>query len=332
MNDRPALGDLAAFAAVAAHRSFRKAADELGLSPSTLSHAMRALEAGLGIRLLHRTTRSVSVTEAGARLLDRLRPVLRDLDLALAEVAAFRSRPSGTLRINANEVAARLLLRSTVPAFLARHPEMSLDLVTEGRLIDIVAEGFDAGVRLGEAVPQDMIAVRFGGPARFVAVASPAYLAGRGVPRTPDDLLRHACIRFRLPSGKPFRWEFARHGQELAIDVPGALTLDHPELMAEAAADGLGIAYMSDRTAQPFIERGALVTVLGDWCPSIPGLFLYYPGHRHVPPGLRAFIDVLTERAAGGNCRIGSAPVTSGAGAPCGPPAAERENREGASR
>ena len=302
MNDRPALGDLTAFAAIAAHRSFRKAADELGLSPSTLSHTMRALEAGMGVRLLHRTTRSVSATEAGGRLLARLQPVLRDLDLALAEVAAFRSRPSGTIRINAGEVAARLLLRRTVPAFLARYPEMSLDLVTEGRLVDIVAEGFDAGVRLGEAVPQDMVAVRFGGPTRFVAVASPAYLAGRGAPQTPDDLMRHACIRFRLPSGKPFRWEFARHGQELAIDVPGALTLDHPELMVEAAADGLGIAYVSDRTAQPFIERGALVAVLDDWCPSIPGLFLYYPGHRHVPPGLRAFIDMLAEGRPAPSC------------------------------
>ena len=295
MNDRPALGDLTALSAIVAHRSFRKAADELELSPSTLSHMMRALETGLGLRLLHRTTRSVSPTEAGERLVARLQPVLRDLDLALAEVEAFRSSPSGTLRINASEAPARLLLRSVVPAFLARHPAMSLDLVTEGRLVDIVAEGFDAGIRLGEAVPQDMIAVRFGGEVRFVTVAAPAYLAGRTAPRTPDDLKDHACIRFRLRSGKLFRWEFEKHGQELAVDVPGALTLDHVELMAEAASEGMGIAYVADRTARPWIERGKLVTVLDDWCPWIPGLFLYYPGHRHVPPGLRAFIDVLKE-------------------------------------
>jgi DNA-binding transcriptional LysR family regulator len=292
---RPSLSDLTALVAISTHRSFRKAADELALSPSTLSHMMRTLEAGMGLRLLHRTTRSVSPTEAGERLIARLRPVLRDLDQALEEVDGFRGRPSGTLRINAGEIAARLLLRSVVPVFLARYPEMSLDLVTEGRLVDIVAGEFDAGFRLGEAVPRDMVSVRFGGETRFVAVASPDYLAAREAPRTPDDLKQHACIRVRLPSGKPFRWEFAKHGQELAVDVSGALTLDHTELMTEAAAAGLGIAYVSDRAARPYLERGALVTVLDDWCPAIPGLFLYYPGHRHVPAGLRAFIDVLKE-------------------------------------
>ncbi|MET0879825.1 MAG: LysR family transcriptional regulator [Tardiphaga sp.] len=297
MNYKPTLGDLTALAAIVAHRSFRKAADELGLSPSTLSHTMRVLEQNIGVRLLNRTTRSVSPTEAGERLVSRLQPVLRDLDSALQEVDAFRSRPSGTLRINANESAARLLMASVVPTFLARHPEMALDLVTEGRLIDIVADGFDAGIRLGEALPQDMIAVRFGGEARFVAVASPAYLKGRTLPQTPDDLKQHACIRFRMPSGKLYRWEFEKHGQEMAIDVPGALTLDHVELMIEAAVGGLGIAYAAERSARPWLERGQLVSVLDDWCPAIPGLFLYYPGHRHVPPGLRAFIDVLKEVA-----------------------------------
>jgi DNA-binding transcriptional LysR family regulator len=295
MNSKPTLGDLTALAAIAAHRSFRKAADELGLSPSTLSHMMRVLEQNMGVRLLHRTTRSVSTTEAGERLVTRLQPVLRDLDSALQEVDAFRGRPSGTLRINANESAARMLVASVVPVFLARHPEMALDLVTDGRLIDIVAGGFDAGIRLGEAVPQDMVAVRFGGEARFLAVASPAYLQGRAALQTPDDLKDHACIRFRLPSGKLYRWEFEKHGQEMAIDVPGVLTLDHVELMIEAAAGGLGIAYASDKSARPYLESGELVSVLDDWCPSIPGLFLYYPGHRHVPPGLRAFIDVLKE-------------------------------------
>ncbi len=297
MNDQPGLGDLTAFAAIVAHRSFRKAADELGLSPSTLSHMMRALEARLGVRLLHRTTRSVSPTEAGEQLAAHLTPILRDLDGVLAGVTAFQGRPAGRLRINASEPAARLLLRSVVPVFLRRCPEMSLDLVTEGRLVDIVAEGFDAGVRLGEAVPKDMIAVRFGGSVRFVVVAAPQYLAGHEPPQTPDDLQRHACIRVRLPSGKPYRWEFEQHGQELTLDVPGPLTLDHPELMLEAAAAGLGIAYVADRSALPYIESGTLVTVLDDWCPLIPGLFLYYPGRRHVPPGLRVFMDVLREGA-----------------------------------
>jgi DNA-binding transcriptional LysR family regulator len=295
MNDRPALGDLTALAAIVTHRSFRKAADELGVSPSTLSHMMRTLELKMGVRLLNRTTRSVSPTEAGERLVSRLQPVLRELTLALEEVDAVRSRPSGSLRINASEPAARLLMQSVVPAFLARYPDMSVDLAAEGRLIDIVAGGFDAGVRLGEALPQDMIAVRFGGPVRFLAVASPAYLAGHEPPLAPDDLMNHACIRVRLPSGKLYRWEFEKHGQELTVDVPGPLTLDHPGLMAEAAADGMGIAYVPDRAAQPFIDAGKLVTVLDDWCPSIPGLFLYYPGHRHVPSGLKAFVDMLRE-------------------------------------
>ncbi|HEY8334225.1 MAG TPA: LysR family transcriptional regulator [Tardiphaga sp.] len=294
MNAKPSLSDLTALAAIAAHRSFRKAADELGLSPSTLSHMMRVLEANMGVRLLNRTTRSVAPTEAGERLVTRLQPLLRDLDAALAEVDAFRSRPSGTLRINANEAAARMLVASVVPTFLARHPEMALDLVTDGRLVDIVADGFDAGIRLGEAVPQDMVAVRFGGAARFLAVAAPAYLQGR-VLQTPDDLRDHACIRFRLPSGKLYRWEFAQHGQEISVDVPGVLTLDHPELMIEAAAGGLGIAYAVERSVRPLLDSGRLISLLDDWCPEIPGLFLYYPGHRHVPPGLRAFIDVLKE-------------------------------------
>ena len=293
MNERPSLADLGALAAIVAHRSFRKAADEAGLSPSTLSHMMRSLEARMGVRLLHRTTRSVSPTEAGARLLDRLRPVLRDLDLAVAETRGSGGEPAGTLRINSNEAAARLLLREAVPVFLRRFPGMSLDLVTDGRLVDIVAEGFDAGIRLGEAVPKDMVAVRFGGEVRFVAVAAPAYLADREPPSAPDELRNHACIRVRLPSGKPYRWEFAKDGQEVSIDVPGSLTLDHVELMVQAAVAGLGIAYVPARTAQPHLDSGALVAVLDDWCPPIPGLFLYYSGHRHVPAGLKAFIDVL---------------------------------------
>ena len=305
MNERPTLDELVAFKAIATHRSFRRAADELGLSASTLSHSMRTLERRLGTRLLHRTTRSVAPTEAGRRLLAHLQPVLRDLDLALAAVDDFRAAPSGTLRLNASETAARLLLRAVVPEFLARHTGMALDLVTEGRLVDIVAEGFDAGIRLGEALPQDMVAVRFGGKTRFLAVASPEYLGGRAAPETPDDLLQHRCIRLRLPSGRLYRWEFGRHGQEIAIDVQGPLILDHPELVAESAARGLGIAYMSEATARPYLDRGSLVAVLEEWCPQIPGLFLDYPGHRLVPPGLRAFIDVLRQADLGGGSPAG---------------------------
>jgi DNA-binding transcriptional LysR family regulator len=295
MNDRPSLAELIAFTAVARHRSFRAAADEVGLSASTLSHMMRTFEERLGLRLFNRTTRSVAPTEAGARLYQSLTPVLGDLDHALAEVGMLRERPSGTLRINASESATRLLLRRVVPTFVERYPEMQLDLVTDGRFIDIVAEGFDAGVRLREAVPQDMIVLRFGGESRFVPIASPAYLAARGIPRTPDDLVQHDCIRFRMPSGKIHRWEFEHRGQERVLDVTGTITLDHMGLMVEAAVDGLGIAFVSMDVASDALLRGDVSILLKDWTPDFPGYCLYYPGHRLLPVGLRAFIDVLKE-------------------------------------
>ncbi|MCU5771942.1 LysR family transcriptional regulator [Erwiniaceae bacterium BAC15a-03b] len=295
MNQKPDLSSLTAFAAIVSHASFRKAADELGMSPSTLSHMMRTLEEKLGVRLLHRTTRSVSPTEAGDALFASLQPALRDLDSALAVVEDFRQHPRGNLRINASEIAARYLLNHVVPRFLARYPDISLDLVTEGRLIDIVSEHFDAGVRLAEDVPQDMIAVPFGGNAQFVAVAAPHYLQDKTPLIVPDDLRHHQCVRFRLPSGKLYRWEFARRGQELTIAPQGPLMLDHLELMAQAAAQGLGVAYVPYAVAQPYLQRGELNLLLEEWCPEIPGMCLYYPGHRHIPAALRAFIDTLRQ-------------------------------------
>nr|WP_308445102.1 LysR family transcriptional regulator [Paraburkholderia flagellata] len=235
------LADLRAFMIVAARRSFVQAAGELGVSRSALSHAMRGLESDLDARLLNRTTRSVSLTEAGERLLARLRPVLSDLDHALDDVARDDKALRGTLRINGSDGAIRQLLQTVVPRFLARYPQMELDLVSEGRFVDIVAGGFDAGVRLGEAVHKDMIAVRVSEDLRFLAVASPRYLRKHGRPSVPEELQTHRCIRQRLPSGKRYRWEFARHGQEFTIDPPGILTLDSNTLMLEAALDGLGI-------------------------------------------------------------------------------------------
>jgi DNA-binding transcriptional LysR family regulator len=290
---KPSLADLSTFAAVARHRSFRAAADELGVSRSSLSHALVGLEQQLGVRLLHRTTRSVAPTEAGAGLLARLVPMLRDLDDMLAAVSDGADGPAGTVRINALEAAARWLLRHVAPGFLDRYPRVSLDIASEDRLIDIIAEGFDAGVRLHEAVPQDMIAVPFGGDARFLAVASPGYLARHGVPKTPDDLRRHRCIRQRLASGKPYRWEFAQGLDEISVEVPGSLTLNHNGLMVDAAVDSLGIAFVPERVARPFLDDGRLNALLENWCPAIPGLCLYPPGHRHVPPALRVFIDDL---------------------------------------
>lgn len=289
----PSLAEMHALALIVAHRSFRKAADELGLSASTLSHMMRTLEANLGLRLLNRTTRSVAPTAAGERLVARMTPLMRGFEQALEEVNEFRDLPSGVLRINASEPAARVLMETVVPAFLARYAHMAVDLVTDGRLVDIVAEGFDAGVRLGESVPQDMIAVRLTADMRFMALAAPEYLAAHGTPRTPDDLRQHRCIGIRMPSGKPYRWEFERRGQTLALEVSGNLTLDNPQIMADAAARGLGIAYLAEHIAAPYLREGRLVPALADWCPPVPGLFLYYPGHRHVPSGLRALIDVV---------------------------------------
>lgn len=291
---KPTLNDLAAFAAVSEHRSFRKAADVLGVSRSALSHTLLNLERDLGIRLLNRTTRSVAPTDAGARLLARLDPVLRDLDAALDTLAEARG-PSGSLRINTNTSAARMLLRRVVPEFLRRYPEVELDIVSEGRLVDIVDQGFDAGVRLGEAVPRDMVTVRLGGDVRFIVVASPVYLAEHPAPLVPDDLHQHICIRQRLPSGKRYRWEFSKRGDEIAIDVPGHLTLDDNDLMVQAACDGLGIAYVPEGYARTMLEERRLVLLLEDWCPTIPGMMLYYPGHRHVPAALRAFIDLVKE-------------------------------------
>ncbi|UHD45807.1 LysR family transcriptional regulator [Aureimonas altamirensis] len=290
---RPSLNDLASFAAIANHRSFRKAAEIMGVSRSALSHAMIGLEKTLGVRLLNRTTRSVSLTEAGARLLAHLGPVLQDLDTALDSLSDARGTPSGTLRINANKSGAAILLRDVIPPFLAHHPEVEIDLVSEGRLVDIVEQGFNAGVRLTEAVPQDMVAVRFGGDVRFIAVASPDYLERHDPPTAPDDLHAHRCIRQRLPSGKRYRWEFSRHGAEVIVDVPGTLTLDDNDLLVDAAARGLGIAYVPEGFARTLLDSGLLVTVLEDWCPPSPGLALYYPRNRHVPSTLRAFIDTL---------------------------------------
>ena len=292
---RPSLNDLAAFAAVANHLSFREAADTMGVSRSALSHAIIGLEAKLGVRLFNRTTRSVSLTQAGANLLARLDPVLQDLDQALDTLAEERGTPSGTLRINANKSGASILLANVVPRFLDLYPDVELDLVSEGRLVDIVEQGFDAGVRLLESVPRDMVAVKFGGDVRFITVAAPSYLEGGKAPKTPDDLHAHRCIRQRLPSGKRYRWEFSKRDAEIAVDVPGNLTLDDNDLLVLAAAAGRGIAYVPEHFAKPFLASGELVTVLDDWCPPTPGLALYYPSSRHLASPLRAFIDLVKQ-------------------------------------
>ena len=290
---KPNLSELTAFSAIARHRNFRAAADELGVSPSALSHTLRNLEQRMGLRLLNRTTRSVAPTEAGEWLAGRLTPLLQEFDKTFEDIGTWGGRTAGTLKISLGLLAGRLLLQRTVPEFLDAYPDVQLDLVVEVRLIDIVAENFDAGIRLAESVPQDMIAVPFGSDLRCVVVASPDYLKGRSVPKAPDDLRAHNCIRSRYPSGKPYRWEFEKDGQELTIEVQGSLTLNQVDLMIEAARNGLGIANVLESEAAAYIETGELEILLPDWCPSYPGFCLYYPGHRHVPAPLRAFINFL---------------------------------------
>src|SRR5690554_1981665 len=293
--ETPTLKELHAFMAVAEHSSFRRAAELLGVTRSSLSHTLRGLEAKLSTRLLHRTTRSVSLTQAGEQFLARLDPLLGDLSQLLEEVAGAQGRTTGALKINGSEAAIRLLIETLVPKFLVRYPHVELDLTVQGQLVDIVEQGFDAGVRLGDAVPKDMVAVRLGPDIRFLAVASPSYLAGHPALETPDELARHQCIRQRFPSGKRYRWEFSKRGQEFVLDVPGALTLDNHQLMVEAAAASVGIAYVLEAYARPYIEKGDLVAVLESWCPYISGLTLYFPNNRHVPGSLRAFIDMARE-------------------------------------
>lgn len=290
---RPSLNDLSAFVAVATRRSFRRAADELGTAPSTLSHAMRALEERMGVRLLNRTTRSVSPTEAGFELLSRLQPVLATLDQALDSVASFRGSLAGTVRINAPRLAAALLVRDILPVMAERFPDVVVDLVVEGKLIDIVSAGFDAGVRLIDSIPKDMIAVPFAGAVSFLCVASPAYLECFGEPVTPDELARHRCIGHRVPSGKLYPWEFERAGQSLMIDTSGPVILDDEELMVEAAIGGLGIAYVASPAANAAMAEGRLRQLLPAWTPAPEKIAIYFPGHRTVPPALRAFLDVI---------------------------------------
>jgi DNA-binding transcriptional LysR family regulator len=292
------LFSLNVFLAAATHLSFRAASIELDVTPSAISHSIKSLEQRLGVRLFNRTTRSVSLTDAGERLLEKLRPAISSVADAMLAVDGMRDTPSGTVRINASEGAILMVLKPVLARFLRDYPQVHLDIVTDGKLGDIVAGGFDAGIRLAEAVPQDMIAVRVSEPVQFAAVASPAYFAARGRPDVPQDLHRHDCIRFRFDSGAIYRWEFERRGVVETVNVGGPLTLTDQPLMVDAAIDGIGIAFVPDHLVRDALRDGHLERVLTDWCPVMPGLCLYYPGHRHVSGGLRALIDTLRVRSA----------------------------------
>lgn len=295
----PDLGELEAFACVARHRSFRKAAAERRVSASALSHALRGLEARMGVRLLNRTTRSVTPTEAGERLLARLAPALREIGEALDEVNLFRDTPSGTLRLNVPRAAARLLLAPLFARFHQACPQVRLEVVTDDGLVDIVAGGFDAGIRFGDSLAGDMVALPLAPASRLIVVAAPAYAALHGLPVTPDELKDHACIGRRFPGGAVYDWEFVRHGRPLAVQVNGPLLLDDDVLILGAVLDGIGLAYMYEAMVADALADGRLLRVLDGYCLPPLDFFLYYPGRRQMPATLRAFIGLLRPPVAG---------------------------------
>jgi DNA-binding transcriptional LysR family regulator len=288
------LSELEAVVAVARRRSFRAAATELNVSTSALSHSVAALETSLGVRLFNRTTRSVSLSEAGAEFIEGIAPALTTIRDAMEQAGSFRDTPAGTLKINTSLGAAKQVMPLFI-AFLRRYPDMRLDIVTEGRRIDIVVEGFDAGIRLAQHVPQEMIAVPFGRPQRFAVVGSPSYFAAYPQPVTPSDLASHRCIQLRSPNGTINPWEFSRRGKKQMVDVQGSITLDEPTLMLEAVREGLGLAYLTEYNIAAELQAGKLQRVLADWTPPFGDLCLYYPGRRNIPAGLRALIDLIRD-------------------------------------
>ncbi|QEN89597.1 LysR family transcriptional regulator [Labrys sp. KNU-23] len=294
---RENLNDLVAFLAVARARSFTRAAAQLGVSQSALSHAMRGLEERLGLRLLVRTTRNVAPTEAGERLLAGLGPRFEEIEAELAALSAFRDRPAGTIRITAGEHAAETVLWPAVERLLPAYPDIHVEIIVDYGLTDIVAERYDAGVRLGEQVARDMIAVRIGPDMRMAVVGAPAYFARRPKPVTPQDLTGHRCINMRLPTyGGLFAWEFEKEGRELKVRVEGPLVFNNLALRLKGALGGLGLAYVPEDSVQDLIAQGRLMRVLGDWCAPFAGYHLYYPSRRQASPAFAVLVEALRYR------------------------------------
>lgn len=294
------IGDLIAFLAVADERSFTKAAAKLATSQSALSHIIRRLEARLGLRLLTRTTRSVAPTEAGERLLTELRPTFEDIKAKLAALSELRETPAGTVRITATEDAARTILWPAFARLLAKYPDINVELVVEPRLIDIVAERLDAGVRIGEQVARDMIAVRIGPDMRMAAVGSPAYFARHRPPATPRELAEHDCIRVRRPGrGDFYAWEFEKDGRPLRARTEGKLVFNSASLVVEAAAAGHGLAFLPEHLIDVELRSGRLTRVLEEWCPPFPGYHLYYPSRRQQSPAFALVIEALRWKGSG---------------------------------
>ncbi|MGB6008570.1 LysR family transcriptional regulator [Castellaniella sp.] len=293
------LNDLRAFAAVARERSFTRAAAQLGMSRSALSHAMTALEARLGVRLLARTTRSVSTTDAGARLLRTLLPMLSELEGELASLRSSNARPAGTVRITANDHAIGTVLWPRLREVLQRYPDVQVELSVDYALTDIVARHFDAGVRLGDVVDKDMVAVRIGPDVRMAVVGAPSYLRGKDLPAVPQELTEHQCINLRLPThGGLYAWDFEKGKRRLSVRVQGQLVFNNTFLMLQAALDGLGLAYVPLDAAASHLEEGRLAPVLEPWWPTLPGYHLYYANRRQMAPALALVIDALRYHAA----------------------------------
>lgn len=294
---REDLSILAGFLTVAEERSFTGAAKRIGVSPSAMSHAIRNLEERLGIRLLSRTTRSVTPTEAGEQLLARLRPALTEVSQALDELSGLRDKPAGRIRLLLPRFAMESVLGPKLGQFAREYPEVLLDVTTDDSRMDIVAGGFDAGIHLGEYIEKDMIAVRVGPDHQPVIVGSPAYIASHPKPKSPRDLLQHRCINFRHGSAGVYRWEFQKGKKSLSVAVNGPLIVDDVALVLRAALDGVGLAFLSQHQVQSQLDAGLLVRVLEPWCQPYPGFFLYYPSRRQQPPALSALIDVLRASA-----------------------------------
>ena len=288
-DSRLGLNELEAVLAVARRASFRQAAIDLDVSTTALSNTIAKLEASLETRLFNRTTRSVSLTEAGAMYLEQVGPALQDVRAALEAVRSHNAGPSGVLRINAFASAARAALLPLVLAFLQRYPKVHIDLVTEGRLVDIVADGFDLGVRSANLVPSDMIVIPLGQPQRYAVVGSPAYFAQYGRPRSPADLLTHQCIRIRLPNGAIYPWHFERAGEVSRLDVTGQLTLDEPSVAKAVVQEGVGLGFFMQQDVQAELDAGQFERVLEEWTPPRDNLCLYYPNRRNPSAALKAF-------------------------------------------
>lgn len=289
--------ELKAFVAIIEHGSFKRAAAHLGMSASALSQTLKAFEERLGSRLINRTTRSVALTEIGSRLLETAGPALLALETAVDQASATDDVIAGRLRINSTRDAAIYYLAPLLTPFLLSNPGVALEIVCEERLIDIVGQGFDAGIRLGECLQQDMVAIKLSGPMEMKVVAAPTYLQRFGIPQSPQDLQNHQCLAYRRPTdGSVYRWEFEKEGEKLEVSVNGPALVADPTVLTQAALDGLGIAYVFSHHVQPHLEAGRLVQMLADWTPAFPGFYIYYPSQRLLAAPLKAFVQFISTR------------------------------------